>query len=353
MEAPDLTPEEALTLTVRWGTRSTGPDLDTVLATSAVAFPLIWQAFQTEESLVILGELRRYALLEEPSAENHERWRDDWRQVGLADVFFPPMLERPPVDDERAFEDPAALPMPRTGFQFHFAAWRMHQNFIDYRAVDIEDLMEDNVDGEPVSPMPPLLQRPPRCVVELHSAIEELYTEYVRMLAGRQVSTAMREAMEEAYDRICDASDELFVLLATVHEPFRAGVFIQAIRDSFEPPYWETDKEVVDAIETYCNFPGGDHYDDFWDWKELKRVGIPYFRKAVKLMTQCWPYVDPEEEVYAPASLASALTGLTLVKLNRLSQPGGPVRMKRPSANRRLIHLGDVAKHMKTENPHI
>lgn len=57
---------------------------------------------------------------------------------------------------------------------------------------------------------------------------------------------------------------------------------------------------------------------------------------------------DAGDEAYRPAKVAAALTAMSLSKISKLCQPGGPVRYRR-SGNRLDVHLGDLADYKLAE----
>lgn len=48
---------------------------------------------------------------------------------------------------------------------------------------------------------------------------------------------------------------------------------------------------------------------------------------------------------------ACALTGLTAPQLSKLCVEGGPVRFRRPSGRRLLVHAGDLARYLHEHGP--
>ena len=385
----NLEPEEAQTQLVTWAWDTTGPDVETVKRVAEIARPYIWQECPEEPSLLVLGELCRYALCKEPYRENWETWRDALQEDGLAEAYFQPesklgggagclfAFDFAKCDPDRL---PSKLrdawdkwvgdfcPQMRTDYALlHLPAeersklldicepW-MTASRVDMRRAflfGMQEFGEDYCDEEdrPVPPMPDR-RGPPECVTDLQRAIETFYVGIVDVVHGRDVD---EDLLDNAADNIGPAADELQVILAMVHEPIYAGMFCQAIHDAFDFRLWdyvEDEESLRHWLGEWTNDCMLGHYADLWSCKDIGQ-GIPYFRKAVSLMAEFWPYADPYDDLYYPAKTAAALTGLKLVELNRLSEPGGPVRCKRPSKNRRLIHLGDLADYMMEQNPHI
>lgn len=346
-----LDAEQSFNQLWKWQWEGDAPSPEIVKSLALKAWEYLGHHLPNDEGLLSLGEMCRYALCPEPLSGwglmgveaqiNWQVWRDELEADGLAELFFP--------KDEKEIE--------RQRFTFDFCQHIYINRGLHLGRGSMRDWfsnkLEHREDGKVGTPPPLEFGRPPECVAKLHQAIETCY-ECLRLAVVEGVIHT--ERMNNAVDAIAPACEELQILLARVHMPMFAGPFCQAIQDSFYLGFGDvhdTPEFVLEGLQEWLNGTAPDHYDDLWDWKHISRIGIPYFRKAVGLMAEFWPFVDPYDDVYAPAKLAAALTGKTLVELNRLSGPNGSIRSKRPTTNRRTIHLGDLAKLMWEENDHL
>jgi hypothetical protein len=82
--------------------------------------------------------------------------------------------------------------------------------------------------------------------------------------------------------------------------------------------------------------------------KNPPKHGEPWIdprRKATNQPATPAPTTGANE--YYPASGVKWITGMTYVEINRICQPGGPVRYNRPTARRLFVHIGDLMKYLK------